>query len=168
MKFCWILKSNLAFCSYSRENYFSQFLDCKVHIFMSSRATEVLGINIIMEHNRHNRNIYVALMFFLLYSFQSYAIASRLSHDSWRSADGLGMACQEEPNRPEEGYTRNHAENSGSMEKGEWSNHRSLPHPQKSKEAIRGVRCPQEIQVLRVCEGGGKPNIFPGQHEKPV
>ena len=50
--------------SYSRENYLSKFLDGKVHIFMSRRATVVLSFNIIMEHNRHNRNTYVALMCF--------------------------------------------------------------------------------------------------------
>ena len=59
---CWIFMSNLAFRSYSRENYLSQFLDCKVHIFMLRRATVVLGFNKIMEHNKHNRNTYVVPM----------------------------------------------------------------------------------------------------------
>ena len=38
----------------------------------------------------------------------------------------------------------------------------------KSEETTRGLRGRQEIQVPRVCESGGEPNVFPGQHEKLV
>ena len=40
--------------------------------------------------------------------------------------------------------------------------------PQKSEEDARRLRGPQEIQVPRVCEGGGEPNFFLDQHEKLV
>ena len=40
--------------------------------------------------------------------------------------------------------------------------------PEKKEKATREVRGSQEIQVPRVCEGVGEPNVFPGQREKLV